>query len=486
MVAMAFKAAIGSGISPYLTGISALTSSGGRLYAGSGAVGGMATFTLAPNTTAQLAQSLALPPTGGTRVDDLGFIGGSRLLASTSASSTIWQAPLGGGAIGTITVAPFSGATAEQTGQIAPLSQGGHDYLVTGGGQAGLTVWEYAAGGLSFRGAALENAKANLADVSDIVTVTPGAVSYVIAASVSEGGLTSLAVGADGAPQFVDAIGAKEGLFLSGLDELMAVTAGGLSYVVAGGVNSGSLALVRVNPLGVMYVTDLVSDTLGTRFAHLGDLAGFSINGRGFVLAGGTDDGLSLFEITPDGTLLHLQSIANQTGWTLTDTAALTAVSLTGEVQVFAAGSTPGLMQFSIPTGGIAAPLTGTSAANTINGGAYDDLIWGMAGNDTLRGYGGDDILSGGAGADVLTGGAGRDVFYIDASTGEDRITDFQDGQDRIALHGWGNIHDVSALTLAPLGNGARISYGDHSLLIVNAAGTSLGTGQLTNDDFLF
>ena len=113
--------------------------------------------------------------------------------------------------------------------------------------------------------------------------------------------------------------------------------------------------------------------------------------------------------------------------------------------------------------------LTGTAGRDLIDGGLGDDRLSGGAGNDVmfgdrdlylietapgmpstadrLDGGRGDDILIGGADNDVLTGGAGRDVFIgrsggsLDLAfgpdylpPGEDLVTDFVKGEDRLAL----------------------------------------------------
>jgi hypothetical protein len=58
-------------------------------------------------------------------------------------------------------------------------------------------------------------------------------------------------------------------------------------------------------------------------------------------------------------------------------------------------------------TGGIT--RTGTTAADSLQGGTMDDTLDGGAGNDTLDGSEGNDTLSGQAGDDLLTGGLGND-----------------------------------------------------------------------------
>ncbi|MGL5134586.1 MAG: hypothetical protein ACRC78_18815, partial [Planktothrix sp.] len=74
-----------------------------------------------------------------------------------------------------------------------------------------------------------------------------------------------------------------------------------------------------------------------------------------------------------------------------------------------------------------------------------NDLLWGDEGDDTLDGGEGNDILTGGqgndwlvgaGGDDTLTGGAGNDRFYLASSFGNNLITDFNNGEDIIALTG--------------------------------------------------
>lgn len=82
---------------------------------------------------------------------------------------------------------------------------------------------------------------------------------------------------------------------------------------------------------------------------------------------------------------------------------------------------------------------TGNTLANSVTGGAGNDVLSGAAGNDTLHGGAGDDILVGGAGADTLFGGAGADRFVFNARTesttaAPDVIADFEQGLDHIVL----------------------------------------------------
>ncbi len=81
--------------------------------------------------------------------------------------------------------------------------------------------------------------------------------------------------------------------------------------------------------------------------------------------------------------------------------------------------------------------LKGTGEADRLDALAGDDVVRGYGGDDTLVGGTGDDTLRGEAGDDQLTGGEGADIFRIRSGKwgqGDDVITDFELGTDKIAL----------------------------------------------------
>jgi Ca2+-binding RTX toxin-like protein len=86
-------------------------------------------------------------------------------------------------------------------------------------------------------------------------------------------------------------------------------------------------------------------------------------------------------------------------------------------------------------------------AAVTINGGTGNDILWSNVGNDTLQGGDGNDTLFGGAGNNTLNGGAGADLFqYAKGGTAHDTIEDFQIGTDKIELFGAASTAEVTAV----------------------------------------
>mgnify|MGYP006191933307 CR=1 FL=1 len=77
----------------------------------------------------------------------------------------------------------------------------------------------------------------------------------------------------------------------------------------------------------------------------------------------------------------------------------------------------------------------------------------------------------------LMTGGAGADQFVFEKGAGQDRITDFQNGLDKLAISGaaWANIR------VTAIGTATVISYFDAKLILDNTA-----PNQIDPSDFMF
>ena len=84
--------------------------------------------------------------------------------------------------------------------------------------------------------------------------------------------------------------------------------------------------------------------------------------------------------------------------------------------------------------------------ADLLRGGPGDDLLYGGIGDDALEGGPGADLLRGGAGDDVLYGGPGADIFVFAPGDGNDYISDFRFGVDRIDLTSFEDIRSLDVL----------------------------------------
>ena len=133
--------------------------------------------------------------------------------------------------------------------------------------------------------------------------------------------------------------------------------------------------------------------------------------------------------------------------------------------------------------------LTGHDGDDGLSGGAGNDHLWGQNGNDTIYGDAGDDVILGGQGDDRIYGGAGNDrmagdegadIFSTHGNEGDDIITDFTRGTDRIELVG------VSASDVSWQ---ATTRQGADAMLVTFAGGDTLTLDHLqalSQSDFIF
>ncbi|MEQ8897715.1 MAG: M10 family metallopeptidase [Roseovarius sp.] len=123
--------------------------------------------------------------------------------------------------------------------------------------------------------------------------------------------------------------------------------------------------------------------------------------------------------------------------------------------------------------------LDGDAGNDLLDGGYGNDRMRGGSGRDTLIGGSGRDTLLGQGGDDELTGGNGPDIFVFDygSDTGDDTITDFEDGIDVIQIRGSATFDD---LTISQTGPDTLVTWADGSVVIENAVGV------IGEDDFVF
>lgn len=124
--------------------------------------------------------------------------------------------------------------------------------------------------------------------------------------------------------------------------------------------------------------------------------------------------------------------------------------------------------------------LDGGNQQDILNGNTGNDTLIGEKGDDTIDGGADDDHINGGKDNDSLTGGEGADTFFFRSGDGQDTITDFTRGQDKIDLTML-KVWDISQLTIQEAGSAVRINTGDGNFIELSG----LPEGVLTNDDFI-
>ena len=130
---------------------------------------------------------------------------------------------------------------------------------------------------------------------------------------------------------------------------------------------------------------------------------------------------------------------------------------------------------------GVANILFGLAGNDTITGGGGDDTLDGGDGNDSLSASIGNDTLRGGSGNDTLTGGTGSDIFVIGAGDGNDTVTDFENGIDKI--HAGTLATSFAGVTVTQDGSDVVVGFGSGSptMRLQNISAASIDAS-----DFLF
>ena len=110
-----------------------------------------------------------------------------------------------------------------------------------------------------------------------------------------------------------------------------------------------------------------------------------------------------------------------------------------------------------------------------LTGNSGDNVIDGRAGNDTINGSGGNDTLIGGSGNDTLTGDGGNDTFVYTTGSGDDTITDFSPGEDKLGLS---TSSRSLNLNYTIDGSNLVITFGSHEITLNNVAVTNLNASN--------
>ncbi|WP_246026615.1 calcium-binding protein [Paracoccus luteus] len=318
------------------------------------------------------------------------------------------------------------------------------------------------------------------AQIDAMTPIRIGSVDLVATASTRGNYIALHRVLPDGTLAPGEFLGTARGSGFNGPRDIAHVEVEGHHFLIVSGAGSSSLTTVRVMPGGLLVPVDHILDERTTRFQNATVMEAVSVDGRAFVIAGGADDGLSLFTVTPDGRLLHLQTIADADDIALADVSALAAHVVDGRIVVFAGSATePGLTQFVIDPGTIG--QTRHVGYGRHDGTAGNDLIQGGGDTSILKGLDGDDILIAGSRSVAMYGGRGADLFVPLPVAGRVAIKDYEPGIDRLDLSMLGMIRSTMQLRLVPQSWGIKIRFGDTVIDIYSRDGRTLLADMFDN-----
>ncbi|MDM8166148.1 calcium-binding protein [Roseovarius sp.] len=428
----------------------------------SGPAGGLATFRLREDLLPQRGDQVHYN-TGQVSgaghdllVTDSG--GAIRVYATGFSQDGILRYTLGtGGDLGGRAI--LGGADIGAAPAVAAITEGG-DILLADPGQSGFSV--HAMGGSALgQGYTVADTSATHADAISAAAATRIAgTDIVVVASQSEHGVTAYTIGASSA-RAGDSVGPAQGLGIMVPTDIAIVTTAQGSFVIVASEpsngESGALSVMQLDAQGGLTPTDHVLDTRESRFCNVQKVATLTHDGHTYVVAAGGDGGVTLFEMTPDGRLVHIDSFEGTLQAPLGDVTALEFAVVGDELQVFAATE---------EDTGIAVLRADLSQQGIV--------LVADNGNDTLTGTGQNDILFDGTGTDRLEGRGGADRYVFTADGQTDTVIGFNPAQDILDLSGLPFLYDVSRLEIVSTSYGARITHRGETIILRSANGQPL------------
>lgn len=309
----------------------------------------------------------------------------------------------------------------------------------------------------------------------------------LLAATRADGSVTTWRAETGGGLQEISHIPADRGPGIAAPTDLVIAQSSGQMLLLVSGAGSSSLSSFRLDPDGSLTPSWHLIDSRGSRFEKAQSLAvAETASGRSFLVAGGGDGGVSLFELLPDGRPVFLSNyIWPEIGMAPGNLSTLVLRATEGpggtRLDLYAAGQTPGLLVLSAAAGPLTPARIATSEAPDLTGTTGADLLIAAPGGGHLSGGAGDDILVGSSGGVRMTGGAGADLFVV-APGGTSRILDFTPGEDRLDLSGLPMLYSPASLGVEPLAGGITLIWRDSRMEILSAQGRSLSLQDLGTD----
>lgn len=280
--------------------------------------------------------------------------------------------------------------------------------------------------------------------------------------SQSSNSIVSFSLNSNDTWQVEQELSADHGFWVSTPTAIETSFVDGTGFAIIASAGTSSITVVKVGSDGDLVITDHLVDSLDTRFANTTVIGKTEVHNRVFVAAAGSDDGISVFELLPNGKLLLLGVMADQVDTVLDNVSSLELVPNDTGFRVLVGSSTE-----------VGVTVFETEVT------ANDLVLEGSAGGTEFHGSSGTDIFIDNNGPDTFYGGDGADIFVGTNDGMRNQFSGFVSGIDRIDLTGWKNLYSLSSLTYTQLNSGGLLGFGDNEVRIITENGTPLSREDL-------
>ena len=321
---------------------------------------------------------------------------------------------------------------------------------------------------------------------TDLEVFTANDTDYAVVTYATENALALFEVQPGGTFSHVQELEAGDGLWVDSPVGLASITGlDGESYVIVASSGSNSLTVLQLSE-GVLVPVDHRIDGLETRFNDASIVQTVEIGGRPYVVAAGSDMGLTVFGLLPGGALVEVGSVAATAETPINGITDLEVIAQgDGARFVIATQAAPYIVEFEMVFDALGITQIITGGSSSVSGGAGDDWLVGGDGNDTIDGGAGDDLITDGAGEDSLIGGDGADVFLLALDGSDDSIADFDPTEDLIEITGI-PVGNLDLVDLKIRWWGVEITIGNELFSVYSAAGDGIPWSDILGRALVF
>jgi len=457
------------------------TAGGLALYGTNGSSGGVVSYEISAATGGlSFADSLLLPPL--TSVDgpahlELMSFGGQDFVVNLGRHADGLEAIQVNPDADLDTRLDLAGTDAAAISTLVFHSADTRDMVYAGyWGRSDLGIYQVTSGGaLSYIGQISSPFQEHGADLVDFRITDVGGQDVLVFASRYQDQVTSYTINSNGGLAVADVLRMSDGLPVDTPSAMEIAQIGASRFAILASAGTSSLTVMEITATGQLEPRDHINASTYTRIENLTALDTVHIADRAFVVAGGANDGVSLFEVMPDGRQYHWDGSGTnrmvgghgadtfilspgatqdhivdfELGTDRIDMSALgriydlsaltwsersagavitfgdrTLIINTSDATPLAASSFTYADVFNLSHTDLSYMEGGTdpggdfTEAGNIEGSAGADTLQGSASEDTIRGNIGDDMLYGNDGDDILNGGSGADM--LDGGSGSD------------------------------------------------------------------
>ena len=304
---------------------------------------------------------------------------------------------------------------------------------------------------------------------------------YIITLGENDAQVTTYRIDPNGLISQTGTIGIAEGLGIPAPTALEVITIDGTSFALVASAGASAISVIGIGMSGELTPVQHLIDTGSTYFRDIQDLAVAQSGDHTFVLATGSDHGVTLFRMLPSGQLVFMEAWHDMDGGNLDTPLTVSAEVIDGVLHVtLGAQNAPGLTHFTVDLQDMGRVETAsTSRAELLRGGSGHDVLIAGSDNDTLVGGGGNNTLVAGPGRTTMEAGDGVDTFVILGDSTRVDISGFRAGVDRLDLTDLPMLRHVDQLEITSTSSGAVISYRGIELHITSHDGGSLTGAEL-------